>query len=232
MQIQPALQKRIATMTLVAAMSLCAFAQDDEGRISFGLHFDPVVSWFRSDINQTINRGARPGFSMGLSFDKYFSNNYAFSTGINIISAGGRLTSTDTVIMEYNNFNSVVKPGVPVIYKIRYLSIPLGLKLHTNEIGYVKIFTNVGLDPKFVIGGKNDIPQLEIKNETANKELKKFNIGWHLTGGIEYSLGGSTALQVGLEFESNLLDITKDNGRQPRDKVSHKMLGLRLGLNF
>ncbi|HLP72605.1 MAG TPA: porin family protein [Bacteroidales bacterium] len=232
MQIQPAFGKRIATTALVATMSLCAFAQDDEGRISFGLHFDPVVAWFRSDVNQTINKGARPGFNIGLTFDRYFTSNYAFSTGINIISAGGRLLSTDTLLMQYNNFTEVVNPGVPVVYKIQYLSIPVGLKLQTNEIGYVKVFTNIGLDPKFVIGGKNDIPQLDIKNESAGKELKKINIGWHITGGIEYSLGGSTSLQVGLNYENNFLDITKDNGKQPRDKVTHKMLGLRLGLNF
>lgn len=232
MQTQSSLRKRIATMTLVTLMSLGAFAQDNEGRISFGLHFDPVVAWFRSDINQTINKGARPGFNAGLTFNKYFSSNYAFSMGLNIISAGGRLASTDTLIMVYNNFSSVVNPGVPVIYKIQYISFPFGLNLQTNEIGYVKIFTNIGLDPKIVLSGKNDIPQLDIKSEDASNEIRKFNMGWHITAGIEYSLGGSTGLAVGLNFENNFLDITKDNGKQPRDKVTHKMLGLRLGLNF
>lgn len=226
------LRKYIATALLSLPVSLCAIGQDEPARISLGLHFDPLVSWFGPDIVQTINKGARPGFNLGLTFDKYFSSNYAFSTGLNLISAGGRLTSTDTIVMEYNNFKSVVNPGVPVIYKIEYLSVPIGLKLQTNQIGYLTIFTNLGFDPKFVINGKNDIPQLKIKSENATGELKLFNMGYHITAGIEYSLGGNTAIVAGLNFENNFLDVTKDNGKQPKDKVTHKLLGLRLGLNF
>ena len=46
-------------------------------------------------------------------------------------------------------------PGNPVVYKIQYLSIPLGLKLQTNQIGYLTFFTDLGLDPKVVIGRKS-----------------------------------------------------------------------------
>lgn len=201
-------------------------------RISFGLHFDPVISWFGADIRQTQNDGARPGFNLGMTFDKYFGDNYAFSTGINIISAGGRLTSIDTTVMEFANFDVAVLPGNPVIYKIQYLSIPFGLKFKTNEIGYVSYFANVGLDPKFVIGGKTDIPSLEITGEKATGELRFFNMSWHLTAGIEYSLGGTTALVAGLNFENNFLDITRENNVQPKDKVTHKLISLRLGINF
>ena len=59
-----------------------------------------------------------------------------------------------------------------------------------------------------------------------------FNLSYHITGGIEYSFGGSTALIIGLNFDNNFLDITKDNGNQPKDKVSHKILSFRLGVNF
>ena len=91
---------------------------------------------------------------LDLTFNKYFAPNYSFSTGISLLNAGGRLVSTDTTVMEFTNFNSTVLPGNPVIYKIQYLSIPVGLKLQTNQIGYLTFFTDLGLDPKVVIGGK------------------------------------------------------------------------------
>ena len=140
-------------------------------RITFGIHADPVICWFGSDIKNTQNDGARPGFNFGLNFNKYFAPNYSFSTGISIISAGGTLVSSDTTVMEFTNFNSTVPPGEQVIYKIQYLSIPLGLKLQTNQIGYVTFFTDLGLDPKFVIGGKADIPSLDITGEKALNEI-------------------------------------------------------------
>jgi Outer membrane protein beta-barrel domain len=201
-------------------------------RIVFGLHADPVISWFSTDVHEIRNDGARPGFNFGLTYYKYFTPNYAFSTGISLLDAGGRLVSSDTTVMQFTNFKSTVLPGKPVVYKIHYLTIPIGLKLQTNQIGYITFFSDVGFDPKVVIGGKADIPSLNISNENAIKELRMFNLSYHVTGGIEYSLGGTTALVFGLNFDNNFLDITKDNGNQPVDNVSHKILSFRLGVNF
>jgi hypothetical protein len=201
-------------------------------RIGFGIHADPLISWFSSDIKEVKNEGSRPGFNFGLTFNNYFTPNYSFSTGISILSAGGRLVSDSTTLMDFKNSDKIVAPGEPVIYKIQYLAIPLGLKLQTNQIGYITFFSDLGLDPKVVIGGKADIPSLDISGENAMNELNMFNLSYHVTAGIEYSMGGTTALVVGLNFDNNFLDITKDTGVQPVDKVSHKMLSFRLGVNF
>ena len=57
-------------------------------------------------------------------------------------------------------------------------------------------------------------------------------MSYHITGGIEYSLGGSTALLFGIDFDNNFLDITKDINKQPKNKVSQKILSFRFGVNF
>ena len=201
-------------------------------RIGFGIHADPLVSWFTTDIKEVRNDGARAGFIFGLTYNKYFTPNYSFSTGISLMRAGGRLVSPDTTVMEFSKFNSTVLPGNPVVYKIQYLVFPVGLKLQTNQIGYLTFFSDLGLDPKIVVGGKVDIPSLNISDENASKELRTFNLSYHVAAGIEYSLGGSTALVFGLSYDNNFLDITKDNGKQPSDKVSNKILSFRFGINF
>jgi hypothetical protein len=126
----------------------------------------------------------------------------------------------------------VVLPGDPVIYRIQYLAIPVGLKLQTNQIGYISYFADLGFDPKVAIGGKIDIKDNGIEGENAASELKLFNLSWHITAGIEYSIGGTTSLVLGLNFENNFFDITKEKGIQPEDKISHKMLGVRMGIIF
>jgi hypothetical protein len=201
-------------------------------RIGFGIHADPVISWFTTDIKEVTNDGARPGFNFGLTYNKYFTRNYSFSTGISLMRAGGRLVSSDTTVLELSNSKYKVLPHNPVTYKIQYLVFPVGLKLQTNQIGYLTYFSDLGLDPKIVISRKADIPSLEISDENAVNELRMFNLSYHVTAGIEYSLGGSTALVFGLNFDNNFLDITKDNGNQPVDKVSHKILSFRFGVNF
>jgi hypothetical protein len=146
--------------------------------------------------------------------------------------AGGRLISSDTTVLEFSKSKVTLLPGNPVVYKIQYLVVPIGLKLQTNQIGYVTYFTDLGLDPKIVISRKADIPSQNITDENASNELRLFNLSYHVTAGIEYSMGGSTALVFGLNFDNNFLDITKDNGSQPADKVSHKILSFRFGVNF
>jgi len=217
---------------LVLLLLIPAGLINAQQKISLGIHADPVIGWFGSDTRGTTNDGARPGFNFGLSFYKYFTPNYSFSTGISILNAGGRLSNNDTIIMEFTNFKSTVTPGKPIIYKIQYIAVPIGLKLQTNQIGYITFFTDLGLDPKVVVGGKADIPSINISGENAMNELKVFNLSYHITAGIEYSIGGSTALVLGLNFDNNFIDITRDNGEQPKDNISHKLLSFRMGVNF
>lgn len=203
--------------------------------LSFGLHADPVICWFGSDINKISNEGARPGFNFGFSVNRYFGPNYSFSSGINLISAGGRLVSNEETIFELDKYDTetvTVPANEAIAYRIQYLSVPLGLKLQTNQIGYMTFFSDFGVDPKVVIGGKADIPYLDIKGESAKSELNIFNLSYHITAGIEYSLGGSTAAVLGLGFDNNFLDITKDNGNQPDDKTTHRLISFRLGIIF
>ncbi|MCU0473614.1 MAG: PorT family protein [Bacteroidales bacterium] len=204
--------------------------------LRFGVHADPVISWFSTDIDAVNNQGARPGFNFGLTINRYFTPNYSFSSGINIISAGGRLISDSTTLFDFSYKNTLktetVDPGNAVIYKIQYLSIPLGLKLQTNQIGYFTFFTDLGIDPKMVIGGKVDIPSRDIEGARATKEIRLFNLSYHIMAGTEYSIGGNTAFVLGIGFDNNFFDITSDLNYQPDDKVSHKLLSFRFGVNF
>jgi len=83
-------------------------------RIGFGIHADPVISWFSTDIKQVQNDGARAGFNFGLTYNKYFAPNYSFSTGISLMRAGGRLVSSDTTVLEFSKSKYTVLPGNPV----------------------------------------------------------------------------------------------------------------------
>lgn len=214
---------------------LLTFNLNGQKKISFGLHADPVVSWFGSNINEVSNDGSRAGFCFGLAFNRYFSQNYSFSTGINLMTAGGRLTGTDSIHLDLPNFKfkeAVVAPGKTIIYKVQYVSIPLGLKLQTNQIGYLTFFADAGIDPKVAIGGKLDVPSLDIKGENAGSELRMFNLSYHITAGIEYGLGGNTAFVAGLGFENNFLDVTRDSKNDLSDIITQKIISFRLGVNF
>jgi hypothetical protein len=195
-------------------------------------HADPLISWFSTNKESIRNEGARAGFDFGISIWKYFSPNYAFSSGISLENAGGRLVSSETTEMKFPKLNATILPGDPVVYRVQYLAIPIGLKLQSNQQGSITLFSDLGLDPKVVVGGRADIPSLDIKHASALEELRTFNLSYHILAGIEYSLGGTNALVLGTGFENNFLDVTKDSGEQAYDRVSHKILKFRIGINF
>ncbi len=238
------ISSRISGLLIIAALIISSFnMQAQPGYVpgpgpflKLGVHADPQITWFGSDNSLVQNKGARPGFNFGISLYRYFGPNYSFSTGLDLIGAGGRL-ETDQRTTFYLSHGGTLKTvsvdsGASIVYKIQYLSIPLGIKLQTNRIGYSTFFIDLGLDPKVVIGAKADIPSLNIKSENAMEELRTFNLAYHIIAGIEYGIGGNTAVVLGIGFANNFLDITKDKSSQPTDKISHKVLSFRIGMIF
>jgi hypothetical protein len=203
--------------------------------INFSIHFDPLLSWFSTDSYDTRSDGVVPGFNFGITHNKFFGPNYSFSTGLSIINAGGTLVNRDITHFELKNYSSTnltVQSGEAITYRVTYLSVPLGLKLQTNRIGYGRFFTDVGLDPKIVVAGRADIPSLDIKGGNATSELNMFNLSYHIMAGMEYPLAGNNSFIVGIGYEKYLFDITRDNGDQPSNVVLQKMLSFRLGMTF
>lgn len=203
--------------------------------LKLGIHFDPLLSWFTTRSYDVRNDGTVPGYSFGLTYNSYFGSNYSFSSGIKIINAGGRLICNESTSFEIRNFDReivTVDAYEPVIYRVNYVSVPLGVKLETDQLGHGIVFADLGFDPKILVLGTAAIPSINIRSDNAMAELRKINLGWHITAGMEYPLAASNSLVMGIGFENNFLDITRDIGNQPWDLVSHKILSFRIGLVF
>lgn len=200
--------------------------------IRLSLWTDPLLSWFSSDTQESANSGVRPGLNTGIGIDRYFRPNYAFSTGIFLTNCGGNIVYSDTIQLSLKNSSAELMPGDKAVYRIRYLTIPVGIKLRTHQIGYIRFYSNVGLDTRFAISRRVNIPALDIEGESITGELAMLNLGYHLHAGIEYSLGGSAALAIGLGYESTFFDITRDNSGQPDDRINQNLLLVKLGVIF
>lgn len=216
------------TLLILIAGSPFAGAQ----QLHMGLFADPLVSWYSSNNTVITGGGARAGFSGGLAVNYYFAQNYAFSTGISYLKVGGVQSSAEEITFRFANYSQLVTPGQKVIYSASYLTIPAGIRLRTNQIGYFSIFSDIGLDAGFLTKGTISIPAASIEDEHASKEIPLFTAGFHIHAGAEYSLGGSTVLVVGLGFDKGLTDITKDLTDQPAEKTTFSAIRLRLGMFF
>jgi len=200
--------------------------------IRFGIFANPQISWLKPDIKEVASEGSQPGINIGISMNRYFTNNYAFSTGISINRLGGKISYKDSTTLQLTNRTDTLFPGNILTCKIQYITIPLGLKFKSDEIGYLTFFAKAGIDPMININAIGLTTDKKIDSESINDEINLFNLGYHLEIGMQYSLGGQTALQFGLNYQNGILDITTDGENQPADKIIQNSVSLHCGIIF
>jgi len=198
--------------------------------ISFSMFFEPQVSWLTADTKTVVRDDTRIGFNTGLVMDKYFAENYAFSTGISIWNTGGALFYEDSTLFNFNYEDDWLAPSSVLSYKLQYINIPLSLKLNSNQIGYLSFWAHPGINTHINIKAAADglSDSLSYDNENISDAVNLFNMSYFIGGGIEYSLGGNTAVIFGVYYNSGFLDIT-----QTKDyKATLSSVSLRLGIRF
>ena len=214
--------KKYLLLFLLFCFSQILYSQ---GEYTFTVFGEPQVSWMTPDSKDVNSDGSKISFNVGFNFDNFFADRYAYSTGISINSIKGKLHYKESKSItgkdaDYNITDDVVS------YNLQYINIPLGLKFKTVEIGYTKFFAHLGLDAAINIKSTADFP--DTKDVNVSEEINWYNLGYYIGAGVEYSIGGQTALVGGLTYKNGFLDITKNNS----NKVTSGNVSLRLGILF
>jgi len=222
----------IRTVVVISAIILPAqiYAQD----LKFAVHADPVISWMASDESEYTSKGVKAGVDAGLDVLYFFADNYAFSSGISLISAGGRQSTVHDHTLVFTNFTQVVPAGAEMKYNLQYMNIPAGIRLQTNQVGYLTYFTDLGFDIRVLIKSTIDLPAFFIEQENAGNEVYGMNAGWHAGAGLEYELGIDLSLIAGLSYARDFFDITRDleDAGQTGDRAGLRMVRITLGIKF
>lgn len=195
----------------------------------FSIFADPQLSWLTSDTKQFKPNGAVGGFNIGFTAEKYFAENYAFFTGLSINSLGGNLKyMKGGYVLSTRDDDYVIDSGASVKLKVQYLTLPIGLKFKTNQIGYFTYFAHVGLSGYIRLKGTASEETNQIDSETATEQFNLFFASYHIGVGTEYSLGGSSSIQAGIIYTNGILEAYKAG----YGKVSLGSLSLRIGIVF
>lgn len=196
--------------------------------LSFSVVFDPQITWMNSDSKRIEREGTNFGLGGGLVLDHFFAENYAFSTGIFILGNGGRLHFLDSLDFRSGGQRDTLPPGSTVHYRMQYVTIPFGLKLKSNEIGYFRFFAHLGINTHLNVKASGDVESYDITGEDIRDEINFFMMSYFFGGGLEYSLGGNTALLGGIYFTSGIWDVTQN----PDYRARTGSISLRLGVKF
>jgi len=210
-------------LTLAFLFNLTTKSQD----VKIGVFVDPQITWMSPESREVESEGTVMGIGGGLMVNKYFAKNYAFSTGMSIGTQGGKLLFPDSITITDSEGDTTLPANTKLDYHLQFITVPVGLTLKSNQIGYASLFVNVGINGKINIKAKASSSGGELNKDVIKKEISVFNVGYQFGGGIEFELTQDTSILVGIFYSNGLLDVTKDE-----PKVTAGNVALRLGIIF
>ncbi len=197
-------------------------------KVKFSFMASPQVAWMTSGDVDIKTKGTVAGINSGIELDVFFAEHYAFSTGITINNLGGGLVYGDSISIDAGDSRILVPPGSRLKYNLQYITVPVGLKFKTVEIGYTTVWVNAGLTPMVNIRAKGTSEDGSIHKTGLKDETGLFNVNYFVEGGVEYSLGGNTAIVAGLGYYPGFMDVTNRSA----DKIYTYSMALVLGILF
>ncbi|MFO8129195.1 MAG: porin family protein [Bacteroidales bacterium] len=230
--------KKAALVLILGGVLFTLNARAQQKPFVFGFRFAPNVGWNKSETKEYNRDGMQPGFSWGFVAEFYLMENYAITTGFDIVYLYTRMSYPHEVQID----NSTSPEGIlNRKYKLKYIEIPLILKMRTNEFGKFRFYGQVGLGTSFLLGAKAD-DEFSYGTEKITEEKVDIydDVGFIresliIGAGTEFMVSGSTVINLGVKFDNGFLNILNDNnparpGLEP--KAINNYLELNLGVVF
>lgn len=202
-----------------------------------GLQVAPGLGWMRPDAATNYeSEGAMFGFTWGFVSDFALTDNYFVSTGFNLLSNTGKIDFDDV-----KTINDISQTGTTLRkYKLKYIEVPITIKMKTNQFGAMKYYGQIGFGPAFNISAKAED---EFSYATGNlnedvnisDEVGLLQASLIFGLGTEYYIDKSTAISGSLIFRNgftNLLDGSNAVDPSIKEKATPFTVQLCIGVIF
>lgn len=230
--------KNLLYAVLFLLLSNTVQAQFENMRL--GASFDVLpISWMHSDQTTIERAGVNYSFGVDLRVEYHMTPHFSLTSGVGMqFNQGGTLSYeeggnvfVDADLSEPELYS--LPAGSEVSYNIRYLEIPVALKMRTNEFGRFRIFCEI---PRLELGittngrAKIVIGNTIYEREVITKSLSWLNVSYGLTLGTEYSLSKNISAFGGITYKQGIFDITEDKGLESKDQTG--LIALVVGVLF
>lgn len=224
---------------LLAFLVMGASVGTAAAQVEIGLKVSPSITNLRAESPSSTtgtgfqNEKAKVGIGGGVIVDYFFGQNYAFSTGIFLTGKGGTVSYYDAA----TNTRQKQKIG------IQYLEVPVTVKLFTNDIATdTKLYFQVGGTLNGALSARingdkfyQDPGYKPAESSKASKHVIVPDVALLGGLGVEYQMGQSTRLLVGLSYHRGVVNIDRyfEKTRKFRDvSLKNNEVALDLGIKF
>ncbi|HPR30757.1 MAG TPA: outer membrane beta-barrel protein, partial [Prolixibacteraceae bacterium] len=125
---------------------------------------------------------------------------------------------------------NVFYDAVDVEYDLGYIEIPLSIKLRSDQFFRITYWGQFGLAPQINISATATSSDGAFNGGSVSDMIRLFNLNMLVGGGIEYDVGGHTALNLGFQYSDGLVDLT--TLENPEETTSFNAIRIVLGVMF
>ncbi len=207
----------------------------------FGVRVAPSLDWLSPDSKDYKNEATPLGFSWGFMADITLTENYFIRTGFSLDYLNGKLSYPHQVLVDEVT-NSFATGTLYRKYNLRYLEIPLVLKMRTNKFGSTAFFGEIGFGASMNLKAKGkdefepDDGSSPMESEGDIKDEIKFFKGSMIVGaGLEYFIDESTSIVTSVTFNNgltNILDGKNDIDASITERATMYYFQLNIGILF
>jgi hypothetical protein len=219
--------KRIILFSVLLTLCITSWGQT---KLQLSFTASPSVNWMRSTNQSADKQNPVLGYDFGLSGDVFFSENerYSLVTGLQILNTGGKISYRTNEAFQFSGES--LPSSTSIRYRLRYVEVPLAIKLKTDQFHRVRYWGQFGLSTMVNIGANGDSSDGTFRKSNINDEINLFNLAMNVGAGFDFDLGGNNSVTAGLIFQNGLIDVTTNN--YFTDKTIINSLKLKVGLIF
>lgn len=237
----------VALIITLTSINLFAIGGDDDLKnFRFGLKFTPSVNWLKPEGKLIAKNGSVVKYGGGVILEFRLAKVVSVQTGAQIDMDGGKVkynndgtnqalyfyNTVDEKIGEYNladtaNANFTLYQLNSRKYNITYVTIPIGLKLKTKEIGALTYFGQVGMNTSFRWKANANDELTKVANSAnesktkvdITKDINILNFSLNAGLGAEYNVSGSTSILFGLNYMFGFSNVAKKESKYIERRV-------------
>ena len=207
----------------------------------FGVRVAPSLAWLSPDSKDYNNEATPLGFSWGFMADITLTENYFIRTGFSMDYLNGKLSYPHQVLVD--EVTSTYAAGTLYRkYNLRYLELPLVLKMRTNQFGKTAFFGEIGFGASMNLKARG---QDEFRPEDGSAaqesegdikdDIKFFKASMIVAAGLEYFIDESTSIITSVSFNNgltNILDGKNDIDASVTERANMYYFQLNIGILF
>ncbi len=235
------MRKTIARLLLLVLILSAQAGFSQNLPVKLGLQVSPNIAWMGPKTSGYKSDGATGGVTIGLLSDFYFTERYAFSTGLNFAFMNGKLTYPDYINVKHDSVTVKDTGQTSRKYNSIYLEIPTMIKMQTKRFGNFSLYGQIGFSTGFRLSSTvkdnfvSDKSNTTASDKSDGKEKTSLIREAVVIGfGTEYHLDESSAILVGLTYSNALNNVLDGFNKLSGDneKALLNLVELKIGFIF